>query len=111
MTLAPSLSVLLVVVAASLFLQVRMPNMTRDVTAIANIHPLSGVLSNLGVLLWCTAAAVCGFASFFLRHAQPRSPSRFLLSSSLLSVYLMLDDLFQLHENLLPRYLGLSEKS
>ena len=110
MTLAPSLSVLVVVVAASLFLQVSMPNMTRDVTAIANIHPLSGVLSNLGVLLWCTAAAVCGFASFFLRHAQPRSPSRFLLSSSLLSVYLMLDDLFQLHENLLPRYLGLSEK-
>ena len=62
MTFAPALSVLLAITAASLFLGVSMPNMTRDITAIANVHPLSGVLSNLGILLWCVAATVCGFA-------------------------------------------------
>src|SRR5574344_2729314 len=61
-TFAPALSVLLAITAARLFLGVSMPNMTRDITAIANVHPLSGVLSNLGILLWCVAATVCGFA-------------------------------------------------
>jgi len=109
-TLAPSIFVLLLIMVTSISFQVSMPTMTRDVTAIAKIHPLSGILSSLGILLWCAAASICGFAAIILRDVKPRATFWFLLSSSLLSAYLLLDDFFQFHEALAPRYLGLSEK-
>ncbi len=97
-------------VIVSIRFQVNIDTMTRDVAVIANIHPLFGILSNLGVLLWCVAASICGFAAIILRDIKPRDPFWFLLSSALLSGYLLLDDFFLFHENLAPRYLGLSEK-
>jgi hypothetical protein len=97
-------------VVANVLFQVSMDAMTRDVTAIANVHPLSGILSNLGVILWCTAASICGFAAIILRDVKPRGLFWFLLSSSLLSAYLLLDDFLLFHEKLAPWYLGLSEK-
>jgi hypothetical protein len=83
--------------------------MTRDIAAIAKIHPLSGFLSNLGILLWCAAASICSFAAMTLRKIKPRDIFWFLLSSAVLSAYLMFDDLFQFHEELAPTYLGLNE--
>jgi hypothetical protein len=38
--------------------------MTNDTAAIARIHPIAGILSNLGVLLWCASASICLFAAF-----------------------------------------------
>jgi hypothetical protein len=87
-----------------------MDTMTRDVTAIANVHPLSGILSNLGVILWCAAASICAFAAIILRDVKPKALFWFLLSSSLLSAYLLLDDFLLFHEKLAPSYLDLSEK-
>lgn len=84
--------------------------MTQDATAIAGIHPLSGFLSSLGVLLWCVAASICFFAAWTLRNSKPRDMPWFLLFSALLSAYLLFDDLFQFHEDLASRYLGLNEK-
>lgn len=109
-TLAPSIFILLLMVVANVFFQVNIDAMTRDVTAIANVHPLSGILSNLGVILWCAAASICAFAAIILRDVKPRGLFRFLLSSSLLSAYLLLDDFLLFHEKLAPWYLGLSEK-
>ena len=57
----PSISILLAVAVVSVLFKVSIPDMTRDVTALANIHPLSGVLSNLGILLWCSTASICFF--------------------------------------------------
>jgi hypothetical protein len=90
--------------------QVRVEVMTRDVTAIAKIHPLSGILSNLGILLWCASASICAFAAMTLRDVEPRDTFWFLLSSALLSAYLLFDDFFLFHEHLAPRYLGLGEE-
>lgn len=109
-TLTPSLFILLVMVITSVLLHVKISTLTRDFAAIANIHPLSGMLSNLGVLLWCVSASISGFAAIILREVVSKSIFRFLLFSSLLSVYLLLDDFFLFHENLASRYLGLSEK-
>lgn len=82
-----------------------------DVASIAGIHPLSGMLSDLGILLWCASATVCLFARFVLgRQATPES-ARFLLASALLSLYLTFDDLFQIHERLAPDYLGVPEEA
>ena len=109
-TFTPSLSVLLAIIIAHVYFHVEIPAMTRDVTAIARIHPLSGILSNLGVLLWCATASISLFAALTLREVGPRDAFWFLLGSGFLSTYLMLDDLFQIHEDLAPRYLGLRQK-
>jgi hypothetical protein len=94
----------------SLRFQVSMATMTRDVANIAKVHPLSGILSNLGVILWCVGASICAFAAIILRNVKPRDTFWFLLSSSLLSAFLLLDDFFLFHEYLAPRHLSLNEK-
>ncbi|ASO07968.1 hypothetical protein [Arenibacter algicola] len=83
--------------------------MTSDPTAIAGIHPLSGVLSNLGIILWCFAACSCTLAAMILRSIGTKKLYLFLLYSSLLSTFLILDDLFQFHEDL-STLIGLNQK-
>lgn len=109
-TFVPSISILAAIAMVSVLFQVSMPAMTQDVTAIAKIHPLSGILSNLGILLWCAAASICFFTATTLRNVKPRDTFWFLLSSALLSTYLLFDDFFQFHEDLASRYLGLNEQ-
>lgn len=110
MTFVPSLIVVAAMAAAGVLFDVNMDVMTRDIAATANLHPLTGVLSNLGVLLWSAAASICAFAAMALRNSRPREPFRFLLCSALLSAYLLLDDFFLFHDELAPRYLGVDEK-
>jgi hypothetical protein len=108
-TFVPSLAILAVLVVAKVIFHVSMSDMTSDVTTIANMHPLSGILSNLGILAWCTAASICAFAAMILRNNIPRDAFWFLVSSALLSAYLLFDDCFQIHL-LASGYLGLNEK-
>lgn len=83
--------------------------MTEDITWTAGVYPLTGFLSNFGVLLWCATASICAFAAAVLPTTEPRRVFGFLLSSALLSAYLCFDDLFLIHDDLVERYLGLSE--
>ena len=111
MTLVPSLAVLAVTAAAVILFDVSIPAMTRDAAALAQIPPLWGIVSNLGILLWCAAVAICVFAAVAVFRTGPRDAFRFLLFSALLTAYLLFDDFFQFHENLAPRYLGLDDKA
>jgi hypothetical protein len=78
---------------------------TRDPTTILNVNPLIGVLSDLGVLTWCAAATVCLFPwGVTRRRTAGRLGDIFLLIPGLLTVLLALDDRFEIHETLLPRY-------
>ena len=109
-TLVPAFLILATMLVVKLRLQIPFAEMTRDVTAIANINPLSGMLSNLGIILWCATAAVCFFAAANLRRIPGEESFRFLLCAALLSTYLLFDDFFQFHETLAQRFLGLDEK-
>jgi hypothetical protein len=109
-TFLPSFFILAAIGAVSAIYHVKMPYMTRDITAIAGIHPLTGVLSNLGVLLWCAAASICLFSALTIHHVASKDIFWFLFSSGFLSLYLLFDDFFQFHEDLAYRYLGLDEK-
>lgn len=109
-TFVPAAAVLLLTAAISLFAHVDPSHLTQDVAAIANIPPLSGFLSSLGILAWCVAGSVASFVAFAGRGRLTRREFWFLLSSALLSAYLLFDDLFQFHEVLAPAFLGLSEK-
>ena len=108
-TFVPAISILVALVVVRVFFHVSMSDMTSDVTTIANIHPLSGILSNLGILAWCAAASICAFAAMTLRTIQPRETFWFLLFSALVSSYLLIDDCFQFHQ-LASRYLGFNDK-
>ena len=83
--------------------------MTEDVASTAGVYPLTGFLSNLGVLLWCATAAVCFFAATLLRRTEARETYQFLLWSAVLSAYLCFDDLFVIHDDLAARWFGSSE--
>lgn len=82
--------------------------LTADPAKVLHIHPLAGLISNIGILLWSAAAAVCFFC-YSIADLTPRRFRAFLLASALLTTLLLLDDLFQLHERLFPKYLGLPE--
>lgn len=84
-------------------------NWTRDVSAIAKLSPLAGVISNIGILIWCIAAAVCGFVAVVLYQMKRLENVSFLVASCLLSTFLLLDDFFLIHDKLAHRFLGLSE--
>jgi hypothetical protein len=83
---------------------------TRDPMSVTHGEPFDGFISNLGALCWCAAAAVSLFSFFLLRKRENTKPSAgFLLYLGILSLVLLFDDLFMLHELYYPDCLGISE--
>ncbi len=70
-----------------------------------------GLVSNFGVLLWCAAASVCLFGGWLiLAFSHKRELAWFLICSGFVSTVLMLDDLYLLHEEVLPDHLFIPQK-
>lgn len=86
-------------------------DMTRDVAAIAGIHPLAGALSSLGILVWWTSASIWLFTAALILRLRNGADVGFVLCSGLWSAYFAFDDLFQFHEHLAPTYLKVPEKA
>ncbi|MFO1417818.1 MAG: hypothetical protein U1E83_04040 [Methylotetracoccus sp.] len=105
-----SILLLLGLYVASMRLGIPFGNLTRDPLAVTGGHPLIGIISNLGVLLWCMSATICIFGYAVLGQcAKTRALSGTLLWGGLLSTLLMADDLVQIHERVGPHF-GLDEK-
>lgn len=71
-----------------------------------------GALSHLGVLLWWSAAVVGALTYAVLRvgpTSEQRATAAFFLCFAGFSALLALDDLFMLHEGVLPHHLGIPE--
>jgi hypothetical protein len=85
-------------------------SLTRDPVSVFRTGPHIGLLSTLGVMLWAASTAVCLLGGIVLRRdaAQQRA-RRFLFASGLLSLGLMLDDSFLVHEALAPKFLRIPE--
>jgi hypothetical protein len=74
---------------------------------ILDSHPLVGIVSNVGVVVWAATAAITLFTALALRRrGEARGVWRFPLGAGLLTCWLMLDDLFLFHEWLFPEVLG-----
>jgi hypothetical protein len=91
--------------------QVDMGVLTRDVAAQAGVKWYTGFFSNLGLMIWGGAVALGTFGWWTLR----RVPATRALSTALgcyaaLSAFLGLDDMAQLHEEVIPDHLGIPEK-
>ena len=104
------LLVLFAVTLASIQMGIPMYKFMRDPASFLKVPVSIGVISNLGVLLWCASATICLFSWAILRGRTSETKlSDFFLYFGLLTILLMLDDLFLFHERLFPRLFQVPE--
>ena len=107
----PIVGLLFLVTLAALEGHIPLSRMTRDMAALAKVHPFTGVVSNVGILLWCATAAICLFSSSLLRQRGAHPEARFLLWAGLMTTALLFDDFFMFHEYLAPVHFHINEKA
>jgi hypothetical protein len=84
--------------------------LTKDPAQVLDFAPYIGLLSYWGALLWMSTAAICLFASLVMKNQRASFRAyRFLLASGILSFLLAIDDIFLLHDEVLPRLLDMPE--
>jgi len=71
----------------------------------------TGILSTIGGLVWASTMAICLFG-WATARTWPRSDqsASFLLAAGIVTLVLMVDDVFLGHEILYPQYVGLDER-
>ena len=95
----------------SLQTKIPVPNLTRDPLAITKAPFYFGAISNIGILFWCSAVAICFFSFRLLSDIRKNKEfQRFFLFSGGITSILLLDDLFLIHEEVFPYYLNIPEK-
>lgn len=100
------------VAAACLLTGLPASGFMREPQTIAGLPWHAGLCSNLTALLWCAAAASALLGWVVLRERQDqKGRGAFLLHFGALTLALMLDDIFLLHEHVYTWYLGVPEKA
>lgn len=87
---------------------VTMRELTQDPTTVLDGPFYVGYVSNLGNILWAAAVAICAFVVLVLQRGDRDGARRFFAWSGLFTAVLMIDDLFLLHDEVLPRHAGIS---
>lgn len=91
-------------------LEIPIEHFTADPAVTYNAHPLTGAISHIGVLIWCSAAVACIFSFVILRINTRRRDSWFLFWSGVVTAVLVIDDLFMFHEAIFPWYFHVPQK-
>jgi hypothetical protein len=91
------LGILAAVVAAQLIFGIPMNQLVGDTRSLGDLPLHAGIVSYVGILAWAGAAAICLFSWRLVEPAR-RTERAFLLRAGLLTAWLCLDDLFELHE-------------
>jgi hypothetical protein len=81
----------------AIYKNIPLENLTQDTVTVLNGAPYIGLLSNLGILVWCAAATICFFTAYILRHSTVEY-TKFFVSAGILTTLVMLDDLFLFHD-------------
>lgn len=77
----------------------------------AEVEFYIGFLSNMGVIFWCFTAAILFFSSKLAKDfGKPKKVIQFFFFSGLLTVFFMVDDLFLMHDVIVPYFFHVSEK-
>lgn len=99
----------IMIFAAAMF-QTAVPveRLLRDTITVAEIYPdcchvYDGLISNFGIFLWWAAASITGFAALVAASLSARTYDILALTmAAVFTAWLALDDLFMLHESVLP---------
>lgn len=78
-----------------------------DPTEVTQVPFYTGIMANLGTLLWTAAASICLFIAIFLAQMVGKAWKNFFMISGLLTLLLLLDDLLRIHDEIFPVYLGI----
>lgn len=110
MVYALTTAILSIVIFLGIEHDIELDHFTQDPASIMGTPFYLGFFSYIGILFWCASAVVC----FFSRAVIPDEPESkrirsFLLYSGLITALLMFDDLFLLHEMVLPELFFLPE--
>ncbi len=70
----------------------------RDPAQQSGASSFLGFLSNIGIWLWISSAAICFFFAFHKRHFKNSKPIALLFLTGLLSLLLAVDDFFMIHD-------------
>ena len=102
--------ILVATAAASYIMDLPVATFMQDPAANFGGHPFTGLVSNLGVLAWCATAVVCTF-TYGLRRESGGDRELLLMIGwgGVLSAVWMFDDLFMLHELIVPQDLGIPQ--
>jgi len=77
---------------------------------IMKANPWVGAVSNIGILMWTATLAICFFTGTLLKQNKgDKERAGFLYAMGSITVLLMLDDLFMLHEIIYPAYLHMPQ--
>lgn len=107
----PALILLFGIALLKIIFRVDIGSITRDSLQLFEAPPFVGILSNIGILCWCSVMAISFFASRLIqREADRGKMAQFLFYSGLLTCFLMLDDFFLFHEIVLPDYLHIRQE-
>lgn len=109
----PTMLVLGGVVAINLWGGVPIAHLMRDpmVAVHTDVPFYAGLISNAGVILWAVPAVICIFAALLLRaRGDTDGWSPFLMASGALTSWLLIDDMFMLHDQALRDYIHVPEK-
>ncbi len=74
--------------------------LTADTASLADIPVYIGMLSNLGIVIWGAAFAICVFTTAILWGRSEWV--RFFVGAGALTLVLWLDDMFMIHDRILP---------
>ena len=108
----PTVCLLLIVAIASYSLNIPVAKFTRDPLAITGGHPFLGLVSSIGIVLWSFSVAICLFTYVLLKTGRKSGDiGRFIMLGGFISLVMLLDDFFMLHDYIYPIYLGVNEKA
>ncbi|MEM9520943.1 MAG: hypothetical protein AAGA37_16605 [Actinomycetota bacterium] len=88
---------------------IRHETLLLDPVATGRLPWYTGLISQLGAVVWCIAACAAAFGAA-VSHLEGRMGAfRFLLGAAGVGTLMLVDDLFLLHSTVLPRFLGTSK--
>lgn len=78
-----------------------------DPTEFTDVPFYTGIMANLGILLWAATASICLFVAIYLSQLVGKAWKDFFLVFGLLTLLLLLDDLLRIHDEIFPVYFGI----
>ena len=85
--------------------------LAKDPAEVMRFPPYIGMLSNWSGMLWIAAAAICLFSAIILKQQNAAGATvMFIAVSGGFSLFLGIDDLFRLHDHVLPKLFHIRER-
>jgi hypothetical protein len=85
--------------------------LSRDPIQLLDGKPYYGIISSIGIILWCATSAILFFSSKVSSlKKEHKQQTLFLFFGGLLSLLMLIDDLFLMHDVVFPEYLNIGEE-